>query len=85
MLNYTSAKILLCVAPTDMRKSFDGLAALAREHLKSDPLSGTWFVFRNRRGDKLKLLCRTEMATRFGKTRLGESTLSKNDLRSDPN
>ncbi|QVL33838.1 IS66 family insertion sequence element accessory protein TnpB [Telmatocola sphagniphila] len=56
MLNYTSAKILLCVTPTDMRKSFDGLAALAREHLKSDPLSGTWFVFRNKRADKLKLL-----------------------------
>jgi transposase len=56
MLNFSSAKILLCVAPTDMRKSFDGLAALVREHLKSDPLSGTWFVFRNRRGDKLKLL-----------------------------
>ena len=56
MLNFASASIYLCVAPTDMRKSFDGLSALAREHLKCDPLSGAWFVFRNRRADRLKLL-----------------------------
>ena len=56
MLNSASASIYLCVAPTDMRKSFDGLSALAREHLKCDPLSGAWFVFRNRRADRLKLL-----------------------------
>lgn len=56
MLNFAAASIYLCVAPTDMRKSFDGLSALAREHLKQDPLSGAWFVFRNKRADKLKLL-----------------------------
>ena len=56
MLNYASASVYLCVAPTDMRKSFDGLAALAREHMKQDPLSGAWFVFRNRRADRLKVL-----------------------------
>ncbi len=56
MLTPPAVPIYLCVAPTDMRKSFDGLAALAREHLKRDPLSGAWFVFRNRRADRLKLL-----------------------------
>ena len=28
MLNYSSARIYLCLDPTDMRKSFDTLAAL---------------------------------------------------------
>lgn len=48
--------IYLSVAPTDMRKSFDGLFALAVEHLGRDPLSGGLFVFVNRRRDRMKLL-----------------------------
>ncbi len=51
-----SVSIYLCVQPTDMRKSFDSLAALARDWLGGDPLSGHLFVFRSRRGDRLKLL-----------------------------
>jgi transposase len=42
--------------PADMRKSFDGLAALVQEHLGDDPLSGDLFVFRSKRGDRVKLL-----------------------------
>ena len=49
-------KVYLCLTPTDMRKSFDGLSALVRSGLGGDPLSGHLFVFRNRRGDRLKLL-----------------------------
>jgi transposase len=56
VLNLTAAKIYLCLDPTDMRKSFDTLAALVREHLKGDPRSGSWFVFRGKRGDRLKIL-----------------------------
>ena len=56
MLNFTAARIYLCVTPTDMRKSFDTLALVVREHLKSDPLSGSWFVFRGMRGNRLKIL-----------------------------
>lgn len=46
------------VAPgnTDMRKSFNGLAAATREVLKADPLSGALFAFCNRRRNLLKLL-----------------------------
>jgi transposase len=49
-------RILVCTKHADMRRSFDGLAALVREHLGADPLSGHLFVFRNRRGDRVKLL-----------------------------
>jgi len=48
--------IYLCVEPTDMRKSFDGLWALAVEHLRRDPLRGGLFVFINKRRDRMKLL-----------------------------
>jgi transposase len=39
-----------------MRKSFDTLAALVQSHLGQDALSGDLFVFRSRRGDRVKLL-----------------------------
>jgi transposase len=42
--------------PCDMRKSFDGLAALTRHALKRDPLDGALYVFVNRRGSQLKCL-----------------------------
>lgn len=48
--------IHFCMQPTDMRKGFDTLAALVRDHLGHDPLSGHLFVFRSRRGDRVKLL-----------------------------
>jgi transposase len=49
-------KIFLAAAPTDMRKSHDGLAALVEHVLRENPLSGHLFVFRNKPGDRLKLL-----------------------------
>lgn len=49
-------KIFWCLAPTDMRKSFDGLSALVSEHLRQDPLSGHLFIFTSRRRDRVKLL-----------------------------
>jgi transposase len=49
-------RIYLCAQPTDMRKGFDSLAALVRDWLGHDPLSGHLFVFRSRRGDRVKLL-----------------------------
>lgn len=49
-------RIYLCAQPTDMRKSFDSLAAMVQDWLGHDPLSGHLFVFRSRRGDRVKLL-----------------------------
>lgn len=51
-----TVKIYLSTQPADMRKSFDGLKRLVEEFLQGDPLSGHLFVFRNRRGDRLKIL-----------------------------
>jgi transposase len=39
-----------------LRRSIDGLAALVRERFTLDPLSGHLFLFRNRRGDRIKIL-----------------------------
>ena len=49
-------RVFLCTLPTDMRKSFDGLVGLVQEYLDQDPLSGDLFVFRSKRGDRVKLL-----------------------------
>lgn len=42
--------------PTDMRKSFAGLSALAKNVLREDPLSGALFCFVNRRRTLMKCL-----------------------------
>jgi transposase len=51
-----SVRIFVATQPADLRRSFDGLAALVRDFLAGDPLSGHLFVFRNKRGDRLKVL-----------------------------
>lgn len=51
-----SVRIRLATGATDMRKQIDGLAAVASEVLREDPLSGHVFVFCNRRRDFIKLL-----------------------------
>jgi transposase len=51
-----SGRIYLCTSPTDMRKGFDTLAALVREFLGQDPLSGHLFLFVGRAKDRLKIL-----------------------------
>ncbi|NIO38818.1 MAG: IS66 family insertion sequence element accessory protein TnpB [Burkholderiales bacterium] len=50
------ARVWLVAGITDMRKGFDGLATLVQTHLDADPLCGHLFVFRGRRGDRLKVL-----------------------------
>ncbi len=52
----SGTRIWLAAGLTDMRRGFDGLAALAQSALKQEPFSGHVFVFRGRRGDIIKLL-----------------------------
>lgn len=47
---------MVATKPVDFRKGHDGLAALVRGELDRDPFSGTVFVFRSKRSDRLKLL-----------------------------
>jgi len=49
-------KIYIATAPVDMRRSFDGLSATVHDVLKQNPLSGHIFVFRGKRGDRVKIL-----------------------------
>jgi transposase len=49
-------RVWLAAGATDMRKSFDGLAALVQTRLQENAFAGDVFVFRGRRGDRVKLL-----------------------------
>ena len=52
----STVRVFVCTRATDMRKSFDGLSAMTVEVIRQDPLAGHLFVFRNKRGDRLKVL-----------------------------
>ena len=49
-------RIWVAAGVTDMRRGFDGLAALVQQQLGHDPFGGALFVFRGRRGHLLKIL-----------------------------
>lgn len=51
-----AVRLYVATEPVDMRKSFDGLAALVEHHLAEDPLSGHLFCFFGRRLDRVKIL-----------------------------
>lgn len=49
-------RVLVALRPVDFRKGARGLAALVEGEIKADPFSGTIFIFRARRADRLKLV-----------------------------
>jgi transposase len=51
-----SVRVYLCLSPCDMRKSFDSLHALARDHLELDAYAGHLVVFASRRRDRVKVM-----------------------------
>ena len=51
-----NVRVFLYGQPVDMRKSYDGLYALARHGLRQDPLNGHLYAFINRRGTQIKVL-----------------------------
>ena len=50
-------RIWIAAGVTDIRRGFDGLAALVQTQLEADPFSGQIFTFHGRRGDRIKFLC----------------------------
>jgi transposase len=51
-----TVRVLVATKPVDFRKGAEGLAALVREDMKADPFSGTVYVFRAKRADRVKLI-----------------------------
>ena len=49
-------RILLAVAPVDMRRSFSGLCAIITETLGANPIGGDLFLFRGKRSDRVKAI-----------------------------
>ncbi|KQM32226.1 transposase [Rhizobium sp. Leaf68] len=49
-------RIMVATKPVDFRKGHDGLAALVKNKLHKHPFTGTVFVFRSRKADRLKLI-----------------------------
>ena len=56
MIRTTGVRVWVATAAVDMRRSFDALAEHVRTVLSADPLSGHLFVFRNRAGQRVKIL-----------------------------
>ncbi|MGD9805858.1 MAG: IS66 family insertion sequence element accessory protein TnpB [Hyphomicrobiaceae bacterium] len=52
----SGVRVLVATKPVDFRRGIDGLAALVQEQLRLDPYTGTVFVFRAKRSDRIKLL-----------------------------
>ena len=50
------AAIWLAVEPVDMRRGIDGLSMIAQQALGKAPSSGAAIVFRNRLGNRIKVL-----------------------------
>jgi transposase len=51
-----AVRVLVATAPVDFRKGAEGLAALVRDQMGTDPFSGAVYVFRAKRADRVKLI-----------------------------
>jgi len=60
MLTFAGERMFLVAGATDMRKSFNGLAGIVREHLQEDPMSRRLFFFCNRARNRMKVLVADE-------------------------
>ena len=56
MIIPAAVKLFVYMDATDMRKGFNGLSALVINEMSQDPLTGNFYIFRNKKKDKLKLL-----------------------------
>ena len=52
----SGSRIWIVAGGTDLRRGFDGLCAQVQHQLNESPYSGDLYIFRGRRGDKIKVL-----------------------------
>ena len=76
MLTFGRGRIFLVAGPTDMRKSFNGLAGIVRERLQADPMSRHLFFFCNRDRNRLKVLVADESGMWVLSKRLDRGTFA---------
>jgi transposase len=58
MLQLTpQSRVFLATQPVDFRKGIDSLAAVCHHMLAENPRSGALYVFRNRAGTAVKIVC----------------------------
>ncbi|NNH42065.1 IS66 family insertion sequence element accessory protein TnpB [Rhizobium laguerreae] len=51
-----AVKVMIATKPVDFRKGAEGMAALVKAEMSADPFSGTIYVFRAKRTDRIKLI-----------------------------
>ena len=51
-----NVRVLVATKPVDFRKGAEGLAAVVRESMRTDPFCGVVYVFRTKRADRVKLI-----------------------------
>jgi len=56
MLSWPRGRLFVATEPTDLRRSFDGLSALVAGKFEREVFDGDAFVFRNRRGNQVRVL-----------------------------
>lgn len=59
-------RVFLYGQPVDMRRSYDGLVAIARHGMQADPLAGHLLAFINRSLRKARLRCWNRCSMRNG-------------------
>jgi len=69
-------RIMVATKPIDFRKGHDSLAAMVKNELRKDPFTGTVFVFRAKKSDRLKLLYRDGTGLVMACKRLEEHTFT---------
>ena len=68
--------MFLVTGPTDMRKSFNGLAGIVRQRLQADPMSRHLFLFCNRARNRMKILVSDESGMWVLSKRLDRGTFA---------
>jgi len=76
VLTFYGGRIFLVAGPTDMRKSFNGLAGIVRERLQADPMSRDLFLFCNRGRNRMKVLVYDESGVWVLAKRLDRGTFA---------